>query len=155
MHMHPCPHSTHTLFVHLHTCTHLHRTSSPQIKELLHASPPAIPEPALDPPSPLPPPTQIKELLHASPPAIPELSTRLGQLLVLLDRETKAILSPKNNVLDGSKPHIKGCVNHGMGALRGCLAAVPRQVIVQYSAELQVCSAVQHIWVALCLALLF
>lgn len=85
-----------------------------------------------------PPPSQIKELLHSSPPAIPELSTRLGQLLVLLDRETKAVLSPHNNALDGSKPHIKGCISHGLGALRGCLAAVPRRVTVQYSAETQV-----------------
>lgn len=92
-------------------------------------------------------PTQVTSLVAAGTSSIPKLSTLLQQLIGHLNRELGTLQVSQTGgdvAVDGSRPHIKGCVVH-LEVLGHILDMVPRQVTMQYVTEAQV-GAVGAIW---------
>lgn len=80
---------------------------------------------------------QINGLVEGGTANIPAMLQPLQQLCMLLGRELSTIGSANTDAMDGSRPHIKGCLNN-LHALEAIMDLEPRHVTVQYSAQAQV-----------------
>ncbi|PNW74699.1 hypothetical protein CHLRE_12g486550v5 [Chlamydomonas reinhardtii] len=89
---------------------------------------------------------EIKSLVEEGTSSIPTLSLLLQQLIGHLNRELGTLQVPHTDAaVDGSRPHIKGCIMH-LDVLAAILDLVPREVTMQYVSEPQPAVGSHRVW---------
>lgn len=89
---------------------------------------------------------QVSSLVSKQSDSIPELAVTLHQLSQLLQREVSTIMSLNTDAMDGSRPHIKACLER-LHVLEEVLMLTPPQVTVQYSTSPQARNGDYHCWI--------
>ncbi|KXZ49929.1 hypothetical protein GPECTOR_19g380 [Gonium pectorale] len=90
--------------------------------------------------------SEVRSLVADGTPSIPKISTLLQQLIDHLNRELGTLQVPHTDAaVDGSRPHIKGCIMN-LEVLRSILDLVPRRVTMQYTNEPQPAVGSHRVW---------
>ncbi|KAG2494535.1 hypothetical protein HYH03_007302 [Edaphochlamys debaryana] len=90
--------------------------------------------------------SELESLVAAGTSSIPKISVLLQQLIGHLNRELGTLQVPHTDAaVDGSRPHIKGCIMH-LELLGAILDLVPRQVTMQYVTEAQPAVGSHRVW---------
>uniref|UniRef100_A0A7S0RKD5 Uncharacterized protein n=1 Tax=Chlamydomonas leiostraca TaxID=1034604 RepID=A0A7S0RKD5_9CHLO len=91
--------------------------------------------------------SKIDSLTEGGQASIPALLPHLQQLSMVLQRELSTMGGPNQDAMDGSRPHIKACLNH-LHTLEELVALEPRDVTVQYSSSPQPAVGSHRVWTA-------
>ncbi|GFR46461.1 hypothetical protein Agub_g8036 [Astrephomene gubernaculifera] len=99
--------------------------------------------------------SELKSLVAAGTGSIPKLSALLQQLIEHLNREIGTLQQVPHTdaAVDGSRPHIKGCIMH-LDTLGAILDLVPRKVMLQGETEPQLAVGSHRVWATEILSML-